>query len=79
MTETARQSRANLISASNTYRESLERILELEKQDEARAAESVEKRKTLLDLGVISKRKLEEGEQALTGRASQDERDTQTD
>jgi len=66
LTETASQSRANLISASNIYRESLERILELDKQDEARATESVEKRKTLLDLGVIPKRELEEGARALT-------------
>ncbi|HKR61962.1 MAG TPA: hypothetical protein VJS64_19905 [Pyrinomonadaceae bacterium] len=66
LVETAGQSRANLITASNTYRESLERVLELEKQDEARAAELVEKRKVLLDLGAISKRELEAGEQALT-------------
>jgi vacuolar-type H+-ATPase subunit I/STV1 len=65
LAETIIQSWTNLIATSNTYRESLERILELQKQDEARAAESVEKRKTLLDLGVISKRELEEGEQAL--------------
>jgi len=65
LAETASQSRANLIAASNTYRESLEKVLELQRQDETRAAELVEKRKSLLDLGVISKRDLEESEQAL--------------
>lgn len=65
LAETASQSRANLIAASNTYRESLERVVELQRQDETRAAELVEKRKALLDLGVIAKRELEEGQQAL--------------
>ena len=65
LAETASQSRANLIAASNTYRESLEKVLELQRQDETRAVELVEKRKSLLDLGVISKRDLEESEQAL--------------
>ncbi len=63
--ETASQSRANLISASQTYRESLERVLELQKKDEIRVAELVEKRKKLLELGVIAKRELEESEQSL--------------
>lgn len=65
MTEAASQSRANLLSASSAYRESLEKLLELQRQDESRAAETVEKRKGLLALGVISKRELEEGERAL--------------
>jgi hypothetical protein len=61
----ASQSRADLLEASSVYRESLEKLLELQRQDETRAAELVEKRKSLLDLGVIAKRELEEGEQAL--------------
>jgi len=65
MTEAASQSRANLLSASSAYRESLEKLLELQRQDESRAAETVEKRKGLLALGVIAKRELEEGERAL--------------
>jgi hypothetical protein len=65
LAEAASQSRANLLSASSAYRESLEKLLELQRQDEARAAEIVEKRKGLLDLGVISKRELEDGERAL--------------
>jgi hypothetical protein len=65
LAETASQSRANLLSASSAYRESLEKLLELQRQDEARTAEMVGKRKELLDLGVISKRDLEDGERAL--------------
>jgi len=65
LAEAASQSRANLLTASNAYRESLEKLLELQRQDESRAAELVEKRKDLLDLGVIAKRELEEGEQSL--------------
>src|SRR5262245_41452190 len=66
LAEAASQSRANLLSASNAYRESLEKLLELQRQDESRAAEVVGRRKELLDLGVIAKRELEEGERALT-------------
>jgi hypothetical protein len=65
LAEAASQSRANLLSASSAYRESLEKLLELQRQDEARAVEMVGKRKELLDLGVISKRDLEDGERAL--------------
>jgi hypothetical protein len=65
LAEAASQSRANLLSASNAYRESLEKLLELQREDESRAAEIVEKRKELLALGVIAKRELEEGERAL--------------
>jgi hypothetical protein len=65
LAEAASQSRANLLSASNAYRESLEKLLGLQRQDESRAAETVEKRKELLALGVIAKRELEEGERAL--------------
>jgi hypothetical protein len=65
LNEAASQSRDNLISASNTYRESLENLLELQKQDEKRAADLVEKRKQLLDLGIIAKKQVEESEQQL--------------
>lgn len=65
LAEAASQSRANLLNASNAYRESLEKLLDLQRKDESRAAELVEKRQELLDLGVIAKRELEETEQAL--------------
>lgn len=66
LAEAASQSRANLLNASSAYRESLEKLIELQRQDESRAVELVEKRKGLLDLGVIAKRELEESERTLT-------------
>ncbi|HEY6403410.1 MAG TPA: hypothetical protein VI479_18450, partial [Blastocatellia bacterium] len=63
--EAAKESRANLLSASKDYRASLEKLLELQRQEEARAAELVSKRKELLDLGVISKREFDDSERAL--------------
>lgn len=63
--DAATQSRENLVTASNTYRESLERLLALQKQDEERAAETVEKSKKLLELGVIAQKQVQESEQIL--------------
>jgi hypothetical protein len=65
LAEAAAESRTKLMDASKTYQESLERLLELQQKDEARAQEVVAKRKGLLELGVIAKRELEEGETAL--------------
>ncbi|HEY7184097.1 MAG TPA: hypothetical protein VIC84_21870 [Blastocatellia bacterium] len=65
LAEAAKESRANLLSASNAYRASLEKLLELQRQDETRAAEMVGKRKELLDAGVIAKREYDDGERAL--------------
>jgi hypothetical protein len=65
LAEAAAASRAKLMEASKTYRESLERLLELQQQDEAKAASLVASRKQLLELGVIAKRELEESEAAL--------------
>lgn len=59
------QSRENLVTASNTYRESLERLLALQKQDEERAAQTVEKSKKLLELGVIAQKQVVDSEQIL--------------
>ena len=61
----AKQSREKLIEASNSYRESLGKLLALQKQDEVRALELVARRKELLDLGVIAKREVEESAAAL--------------
>lgn len=66
LNEAANQSRENLIKASNTYRESLEHLLILQKQDEQRASELIKKRRELVELGIISKREVDESEQALT-------------
>lgn len=65
LAEAATKSRENLVEASQTYRESLDRLLTLQQGDVKRATEVVAKRKSLLELGVIAKRELEEGETAL--------------
>ncbi|MFN0086979.1 MAG: hypothetical protein ACKVX9_16430 [Blastocatellia bacterium] len=70
LAESASQSRANLIAASATYRESLERLIGLQRDDEKRAAELLERRRRLLDLGVIAKREVEESAQALAAAES---------
>ncbi|MFN7944098.1 MAG: hypothetical protein U0Z53_01880 [Blastocatellia bacterium] len=61
----AEAAQAELMAASGAYRASLARVLELQKQDETRAAELVAKRRALVALGAISRRELEETEQAL--------------
>lgn len=66
LNDAASQSRENLIAASTTYRESLERLLALQKQDEERAAQTVEKNKKLLELGVIAQKQITESEEVLT-------------
>jgi hypothetical protein len=65
LSETVTQLRANLLTASKAYRESLEKLVVLQKQDEERIASNLEKQRQLLDLGVIAKREMEESEQAL--------------
>jgi hypothetical protein len=65
LAEAARESRANLLNASTAYRESLEKLLELQRQDESRTLELVAKRKELLAMGVIAKREFDDGERAL--------------
>ena len=66
LNDAASQSRENLIAASNTYRESLEHLLALQKQDEDRAAQVVEKNRKLLELGVIAQKQITESEEVLT-------------
>lgn len=65
LSDAASKSRENLITASNTYRESLERLLALQKQDEERAMTIVEKNRKLLELGVLSKKEVEASELVL--------------
>ncbi len=65
LSEAASKSREKLIASSNTYRESLEKLLEMQRQEEERAAGMVEKNRQLLDMGLIAKREFEEGEQLL--------------
>lgn len=66
LSDNAGESRANLIAASQTYRESLERLLTLQKNDEARAASLVDKNRKLLENGLIARKQLDESEQQLS-------------
>jgi predicted RNase H-like nuclease (RuvC/YqgF family) len=70
LTDAASRTRANLIEASNTYRESLERLLALQKQEEDRLAALVEKNRGLFEDGLIARRELEEFEQNLAATQS---------
>src|ERR1044071_8939259 len=63
--EAATQSRAKLIEATKEYQSSLEKLLTMLTDEEKRAADLVEKRRLLLEQGVIAKRELEESERAL--------------
>lgn len=63
--EAAAQSRAKLIDATKEYQSSLEKLLAMLTDEEKRAADLVEKRRTLLEQGVIAKRELAESERAL--------------
>ncbi|MFN0111251.1 MAG: hypothetical protein ACKVZH_20500 [Blastocatellia bacterium] len=65
LSDAASKSRESLIAASNTYRESLERLLTLQKQDEERAQQAAEKNKKMFELGIIPKKQIEESEQTL--------------
>lgn len=59
------KARADVIAAAKDYKASLEKLLALQQADVKRAAEEVEKRKSLLGLEIISKREVEQSEQAL--------------
>jgi small-conductance mechanosensitive channel len=65
LNDAASTSRANLIEASKAYRESLERLLTLQKQEEDRLVALVEKNRGLFDSGLIAKREFEKEEQSL--------------
>ncbi len=58
-------SRAELISAANDYKASLEKLIELLEKDVTAARETVERRKKLFEESVISKRELEESQRQL--------------
>ncbi len=57
--------RNDVISAAIDYKASLEKLLALQQDDVKRAAEEVEKRKNLLGLEIITRREVEQSEQAL--------------
>lgn len=61
----AQESRARLLAASETYRQSLERLLILQREDAERAQALVERHRQLLGMGLIARRQLETSELAL--------------
>ncbi len=61
-----KESRNNLVNAAKEYKESLEKLLTLLEDERKDKAETVEKRKALLEQSIISRRELEESEQALS-------------
>jgi hypothetical protein len=65
LSDAASRTRAKLIDASKTYRESLEKLLELQKQEEGRVTALVEKNRDLFENGLIAKRDVDEVEQSL--------------
>jgi flagellar motility protein MotE (MotC chaperone) len=70
LSNAATRSRENLIEASKNYRESLERLLDLQKQEEERVAALVEKNRGLLDAGIMARREVEVVEQSLAATRS---------
>lgn len=61
----ASAARANLISKTGILRQSLEKVLELQRADEKRLSELVEQQRSLLAEGIVSRIELEKAEQAL--------------
>jgi hypothetical protein len=63
--EASTQARARLVNATQSYQDSLVRLMSFYTDEEQRAAELVEKRGKLLELGVIARRELDESEEQL--------------
>lgn len=62
LSDEASKSRARLLEASESYRESLDKLLALQKKDAERVQSSVEKNRKLLEMGLIARRQLDESE-----------------
>jgi hypothetical protein len=62
--------RADLVTATKQYKESLEKLLPYEEQTVKSATDTLEKRKSLLDQGIVSKREVEETEHKLADAQS---------
>ncbi len=62
----ATETRANLMAATEKYRESLERLLALQVMREERLAARLQRQRSLFGQGILSKRELEESERELT-------------
>jgi len=70
LADRVKKAKAEVAAAANDYKASLAKLLELQENDVKTASEQVEKRKELLALAIISKKELEQSEQALS--AAQD-------
>jgi hypothetical protein len=70
LTDRMKKAKADVVTAANDYKASLERLLVLQENDVKAASDEVEKRKELLAQSIISKRELEESERTLS--ATQD-------
>lgn len=64
------ESRQRLLAASQTYRQSLEKLLVLQSQDTDRARTQLERSQKLLENGLIPRRQTETAEQELLGSIS---------
>jgi hypothetical protein len=59
------KAKADVIAAARSYKESLQKLLDLQENEVKFKAEIVEKRKALLEQQIISKREVEQGEKEL--------------
>jgi len=64
------KAREDLVTATKQYKESLEKLLPFEQDRVKTATETVEKRRSLLDQGIVSKREVEASEQQLADAQS---------
>ncbi|MEK6324214.1 MAG: hypothetical protein AABN33_21460 [Acidobacteriota bacterium] len=66
LAEQVAKAKADVVVAANNYKVTLEKLLILQENDVTALAETLEKRKALLAESIISKKEVEEGEQALS-------------
>ena len=59
------RAREDLVTATKQYKESLEKLLPYQEQTVKSATDTLEKRKSLLDQGIVSKREVEDTERLL--------------
>ena len=66
ISEALAQSKAQMLAAAQAYKESLEKLVPYYQAEVKDTTATLEKRKDLLDRGIVSKKELQETEQALT-------------
>src|SRR5690349_11873909 len=64
------KARADLVAAAKDYKDSLQKLLAFEEADVKSATETLEKRRALLDQNIISKKEVQESEQAVVAAQS---------